>query len=111
MINSVGDFCLFLAKLAVASGTAVFVLYALRDRADIHYIAVPVGVASVGAYLVASVFMGLYEMAIDTIFVCFVEDEEKHDGSAAKPYYASDGLLKFMRFAARERQRRRGQKK
>lgn len=47
-------------------------------------------------FLIASMFIGVYEMIIDTIFICFCEDSEKNDGSPEKPYFMSKSLLKFM---------------
>ena len=40
--------------------------------------------------------MAVYDMAISTIFLCFCEDSERNDGSAAKPYYMEDSLRKFV---------------
>ena len=46
-------------------------------------------------------FLGVFEMVIDTIFICFCEDTERNDGSLQKPYFMSANLLRFM--AAEER--------
>ena len=35
-------------------------------------------------------------MAIDTLFLCAMEDLEKHDGSAEKPYFMSKSLMKAL---------------
>ena len=40
------------------------------------------------AYLISHTFIGVYEMAIDTIFLCFCEDSARNDG-INKPYYMS----------------------
>jgi hypothetical protein len=40
--------------------------------------------------------MGVYEMTIDTIFLCFCEDAEENNG-ADRPYFMSNGLMKVMR--------------
>ena len=34
----------------------------------------------------------VYQMAIGTINVCFLDDQNRNDGSAAKPYYMSKSL-------------------
>ena len=41
-------------------------------------------------------FFGVYEMAVDTLFLCFLEDIERNDGSASKPYYMSKDLKKIL---------------
>ena len=47
------------------------------------------------AYLIADSFIGVYEMAIDTIFLCFCEDSSRNDG-INKPYYMSRDLMQFV---------------
>ena len=34
----------------------------------------------------------VYQMAIGTINVCFLDDQNRNDGSAAKPYFMSKSL-------------------
>ena len=36
------------------------------------------------------------EMAVDTLFLCFLEDIERNDGSADKPYFMSSDLKKIL---------------
>ena len=36
-----------------------------------------------------SAFFGVYSMAVDTLFLCFLEDLERNDGSLEKPYFMS----------------------
>ena len=35
-------------------------------------------------------------MAVDTLFLCFLEDIERNDGSADKPYFMSSDLKKIL---------------
>ena len=35
-------------------------------------------------------------MAVDTLFLCFLEDLERNDGSREKPYYMSSSLKKIL---------------
>lgn len=37
----------------------------------LHYNLVPVVIVMVGTYLIATVFFGVYSMAVDTLFLCF----------------------------------------
>lgn len=48
------------------------------------------------AFLITSVFLSVYELALDTIFICFCEDQERNNGKD-RPYYSSVRLQKFMR--------------
>lgn len=35
-------------------------------------------------------------MAVDTLFLCFLEDMERNDGTPEKPYFMSRGLQKIV---------------
>ena len=37
-------------------------------------------------------FFMVYQMALGTINFCFLDDEDRNDGSAEKPYYMSKSL-------------------
>lgn len=45
------------------------------------------------AWAIASVFLDVFGLSVDTILLCFLKDKKLNDGSAAKPYYMSEGLL------------------
>ena len=50
---------------------------------DIHlnYHFVPMIIIILGTYAIATTFFSVYDMAVDTIFLCFLVDLDKHDGS------------------------------
>ena len=47
------------------------------------------------SYFIADVFLDLYKMTIDTIFLCFAEDS-KHNNGKDKPYFMSDEFKQYM---------------
>ncbi|KAJ8946090.1 hypothetical protein NQ318_010387, partial [Aromia moschata] len=94
-INSVGDFVLFLGKVLVVAATVLIGIKMLQNKDGVQHIWVPVTLAGLFAYFVAHCFITVYEMAIDTIFLCFCEDCERNDG-ISKPYYMSRGLMEFV---------------
>ena len=49
-----------------------------------------------GAYAIAKAFFLVYEMAVNTIFICFLQDEKKNDGSKDRPYFMSTSLRKLI---------------
>lgn len=49
----------------------------------------PTVIITLTAYLISSCFFSVYEMAIDTLFLCFLQDSEINDGSKEKPFYMS----------------------
>lgn len=50
-----------------------------------------------GAYLITTCFFDVYNMAVDTLFLCFLEDCERHDGSREKPYFMSKKLMLILK--------------
>ncbi|EGD78975.1 hypothetical protein PTSG_01948 [Salpingoeca rosetta] len=95
-INSVGSFVLLLSKLVVVASVGFGSLYWFEQTLNLTYPAVPVFVVCIVAWIISTIFTGVYDMTIDTVFLCFAEDSERNDGSVSRPLYASTNLLKFM---------------
>ncbi|GLH00597.1 CTL-like protein 2, partial [Gryllus bimaculatus] len=105
VLDKVTDFLLLLGKLLITVGV-VAVAFLIFDN-DVHYdgdedieeyayYLVPIFIVAISTYFVACVFFSVYAMAIDTIFLCFLEDLERNDGSPARPYYMSKKLLEIL---------------
>uniref|UniRef100_A0A7E4UU58 Choline transporter-like protein n=1 Tax=Panagrellus redivivus TaxID=6233 RepID=A0A7E4UU58_PANRE len=73
-INSVGDFVLFLAKAMVAVGIGIYSGYTFRSNPNVELWLAPTAICTVVAYFVASCFVSVYEMIIDTVFLCYAEE-------------------------------------
>uniref|UniRef100_A0A182U3T8 Choline transporter-like protein n=1 Tax=Anopheles melas TaxID=34690 RepID=A0A182U3T8_9DIPT len=73
-INGIGDFVLFLGKLAVASICGLISILLLRDNPDLHFYMAPVIIITVFAFFIAHIILSLYEMVVDTLFLCVCED-------------------------------------
>lgn len=93
-INTMGDFIIFLGKCIVTATAAAFSVFLIRKDPSVHYLAVPVVFSAICVYMVAHSMLCVYEMVIDTMFLCFVEDVNKNANSP-EGYYAPEGLLKF----------------
>lgn len=104
VLDKVTDFLLFIGKLVVVGGLGVLSFFFFSGQIPglekyvppLHYYFVPMIVIIIGSYMVASAFFGVYEMAVDTIFLCFLEDSECNDGSPEKPYFMSKRLMKIL---------------
>ncbi|XP_011067500.1 PREDICTED: choline transporter-like protein 1 isoform X3 [Acromyrmex echinatior] len=96
-INSVGDFVLFLGKILVVTLTIVSGIYLMQvqKKEGLNHPWIPITLAGIFAFLVSHCFISIYEMIIDTIFICFCEDCEKNDG-INRPYFMSRGLMEFV---------------
>lgn len=94
-INSVGDFVLFLGKVFVVGVTILIGTKWIEMKEGVQHMWVPLTLVGIFAFLVSHCFMTVYEMAIDTIFLCFCEDCEINDG-ISRPYFMSKGLMEFV---------------
>ncbi|XP_060771447.1 choline transporter-like protein 4 [Neoarius graeffei] len=106
VLDKVTDLLLFFGKLLVVGGVGVLAFYFFTGKivipnlsftaSSLNYYWMPIIAVVVGAYLIASAFFSVYNMCVDTLFLCFLEDLERNDGSAEKPYYMSKNLMKIL---------------
>ncbi|KAK8787087.1 hypothetical protein V5799_023137 [Amblyomma americanum] len=104
VLDKVTDLLLLVGKLVIVGIVAVPTFFVFARKVDalnnhlpeLNYYMLPVLTISVGAYIIASSFFSVYSMAVDTLFLCFLEDCERHDGSEEKPYYMSKELMKIL---------------
>uniref|UniRef100_A0A8C7FMN2 Choline transporter-like protein n=1 Tax=Oncorhynchus kisutch TaxID=8019 RepID=A0A8C7FMN2_ONCKI len=87
VLDKVTDFLLFLGKLLIVGLVGIFAFFFFSGR---------VKTVVVGSYLIAHGFFSVYAMCVDTLFLCFLEDLERNDGSAERPFLMSDRLLKVL---------------
>jgi len=100
VLDRVVDFLLFLGKLVIVLATGATSFFAfggyipeIQDKIpNLNYFFTPILFIAVGSYMIASAFFGVYNMAVDTLFLCFLEDLERNDGSDVKPYYMAKSL-------------------
>ncbi|CAG2106593.1 unnamed protein product [Medioppia subpectinata] len=95
-LNSVGDFLLFVAKICVVTAVAFIGIELIEEKShSLHYYWSPIIASALFAYFVSHCFLSVYEMAIDTLFLCFIEDCQQNDG-LRKPYFMSNSLMGFI---------------
>ncbi|CAH8474681.1 unnamed protein product [Schistosoma curassoni] len=96
VVDKVTDFILFIGKLVVVS-IVVDLYFILRGGLVWSPECLSsLSIIILASYLVASLFSSVFEMGVDTIFLCFLEDLEKNDGSAERPYYMSKNLMNIL---------------
>lgn len=96
VLDKVTDFILFLGQLLITGGVGVGSFYWFERQKNLNYYLAPVLILVIGSYMISACFFSVYNMAIDTVFLCFLEDLERHDGSPEKPYFMSKGLKKIL---------------
>jgi len=97
-ISMVGDFLMGIGKVFVAvltAGICSLILYNPDYKGYVNTPSFIVTVIFILAWGVASMFMVVYECAIDTIFMCFLIDEE-NNGKKGQKYLAHPDLVKLI---------------
>uniref|UniRef100_A0A8B9LX97 Choline transporter-like protein n=1 Tax=Astyanax mexicanus TaxID=7994 RepID=A0A8B9LX97_ASTMX len=105
VLDKVTDFLLFLGKLLIVGivGIGSFFFFSGKIKAveqaapTLNYYWVPILTLVFGTYLIAHGFFSVYAMCVDTLFLCFLEDVERNDGSAERPYHMSPNLLSTLK--------------
>ncbi|XP_078524684.1 choline transporter-like protein 5 isoform X2 [Lissotriton helveticus] len=104
ILDQVTDFLLFLGKILVAGGVGVLAFFFFTKRIpviaqqtpDLNYYWVPLLTVIIGSYLIAHGFFSVYAMCVDTLFLCFLEDLERNDGSPDRPFLMNKSLRKIL---------------
>lgn len=104
VIDKVTDFLLFICKLVVVGISGTLAFFYFDGRIDflsdynpkLNYYFVPIIIVVLGSYVIAHIFFSVYEMAVDTLFLCFLDDIERNDGSEQKPYFMGKELMKIL---------------
>uniref|UniRef100_A0A4W3I1S4 Choline transporter-like protein n=1 Tax=Callorhinchus milii TaxID=7868 RepID=A0A4W3I1S4_CALMI len=92
----------FFKMYLFSTGVLAFFFFTRRitiiaDEAPVlNYYWVPLMTVIFGSYLIAHGFFSVYAMCVDTLFLCFCEDLERNDGSAARPYFMSAELHRIL---------------
>ncbi|XP_036427413.1 choline transporter-like protein 2 [Colossoma macropomum] len=103
-LDKVTDFLLFLGKELIVGivGVCSYFFFTGKIKAveevtpPLNYRWVPIMTVMIGAYIIAHGFFSVYGMCVDTLFLCFLEDLERNDGSAERPYFMSKSLQKIL---------------
>uniref|UniRef100_A0A8C6P9C8 Choline transporter-like protein n=1 Tax=Nothobranchius furzeri TaxID=105023 RepID=A0A8C6P9C8_NOTFU len=106
VLDKVTDLLLFFGKLLVVGGVGVLSFFFFSGRIvlpgntfhteTLNYYWMPIITVVFGSYFIAHAFFSVYNMCVDTLFLCFLEDLERNDGSAEKPYFMSKNLMKIL---------------
>jgi len=95
-VHCVSAYVIFLGKLFVCIVTTLIAFIVLRNEFDsVGDYVIPTIAIAILAYAVAVAFFSVFDMAIDTLLLCFCEDTDRNNG-ADRPYYMSDHLKKHI---------------
>merc|ERR1719351_319776 len=104
VLDKIVDFVLLIGKLFVTAGmtTLCWALFTDKipfykvDTSQLNYYWMPIILVGITTFFIATGFFNVFGMAADTIFLCFLEDLERNDGSVEKPYFMGKGLRKVL---------------
>ncbi|XP_021362366.1 choline transporter-like protein 2 isoform X2 [Mizuhopecten yessoensis] len=104
VVDKVTEFIMLLGKLVIVGATAAGAYFFFSGGIDflknytptLNFYVVPIVIVTIVSYVVASCFFSVYSMAVDTLFLCFLEDLERNDGSVEKPFYMSKDLMNIL---------------
>jgi len=106
VLNGIVNFLLFIGKLVIVVGVGTLSYFffsrqipipELQDEIPtLNFLFTPITVIVIGTYFITSSFFSVYIMAVDTLFLCFLEDLERNDGTPQRPYFMPKGLQKVV---------------
>ena len=97
-VGFVADVVLFFTKIFIVAANAIgaYAFMAYNPNAFKNGVFDPVITVVfviVETFAIASIFFSNYQLAIDTIFLSVLEDLDKNDGSAQRPYHMSEKVI------------------
>ena len=104
VLNKMVDFLLFVGKIVIVAGAMgvsyfVFARWFTGQEGDVptfNFFLTPLIFITIGTYFIASSFFSVYAMAVDTIYLSFLQDLKCNDGSEEKPYFMEKSKLYFI---------------
>ncbi|KNC56218.1 uncharacterized protein AMSG_11472, partial [Thecamonas trahens ATCC 50062] len=84
-LTFVSNFLILLGKIVVVAITGLVGLVWLKTRDDLQYYAIPLILIIFAAYAISALFTTVFEMTIDTIFLCYCIDLDEYDGRYMSP--------------------------
>lgn len=108
VLDRVADFVFFIGRLLITVGVGVLGFFFFSKNLyidpdyrkyfapDLHYYWVQLLTVILGTYVITKTFFTVFEMAVDTVFLCAMKDLSINDGTPEKPYFMSTKLLKIL---------------
>eukprot|EP01116_Phalansterium_solitarium_P012472 TRINITY_DN2878_c0_g1_i2.p1 TRINITY_DN2878_c0_g1~~TRINITY_DN2878_c0_g1_i2.p1 ORF type:complete len:608 (+),score=118.10 TRINITY_DN2878_c0_g1_i2:131-1954(+) len=76
-VSVISDFVLFLGKVFVVAGSTLPIVFIIYNMKEVQFWAIPCLIVAIASFFVASGFMEVTHMAIDTILLSFCEDSDR----------------------------------
>ena len=84
VIDKVCDLLIFLGKICITASIGILAYFFFTHRIaqaekyvpELHYYFVPLALIIFGSYIIATCFFSVYSMAVDTLFICAIQDRQ-----------------------------------
>uniref|UniRef100_A0A6I8PP74 Choline transporter-like protein n=1 Tax=Ornithorhynchus anatinus TaxID=9258 RepID=A0A6I8PP74_ORNAN len=106
VLDKVTDLLLFFGKLLVVGAVGILSFFFFSNRIPppsehfraptLNFYWLPMLVVIFGSYIIAHGFFSVFAMCVDTLFLCFLEDLERNNGSPERPYYMPKSLMQIL---------------
>lgn len=105
VIDKVCDFLIFLGKVCITAGIGILSFFFFTGRIslvkdhvpELHYYFIPMILIIIGTYIIATCFFSVYSMAVDTLFICALEDLRLQDKDPGHQLVMPKGLKKVFK--------------
>jgi len=95
-LQCISSFCMLLGKISISALVTGGCFIFIKNTALTSVWVIPVVVIAISSYSIASLFMNVYDMAIQAVLLCFLEDISTNDGSKDRPYHCSKTLYALI---------------
>ncbi|XP_022170029.1 CTL-like protein 2 [Myzus persicae] len=108
VLDRVTDFIFFVGKIVIMGATIAAFYFEFYEPIEpikkmeffnqpvLNHKWLPMFIVAAGSWVISSTFFHVYSIAVDTLFLCFLEDSERNDGSADRPYFMSRKLMNIL---------------
>lgn len=98
-LTYISKFLLFLIKFLIAllMSLITYLIYTNTSNVFLQFKLLPAVLVGFGTYIIATIFFDVYAMAVDTLFLCVLDDVEQNDGTAEKPYSMSTFMQALLK--------------
>ncbi|XP_050532264.1 choline transporter-like 2 isoform X2 [Daktulosphaira vitifoliae] len=109
VLDKVTDFIFFIGKVIITGASIATFYFTFYETIEplkqfevfdkqfiLNYKWLPMIVVACGSWIISATFFHVYSIAVDTLFLCFLEDSERNDGSADRPYFMSHQLMNLL---------------
>ncbi|XP_026811384.1 CTL-like protein 2 [Rhopalosiphum maidis] len=108
VLDKVTDFIFFVGKIVIMGTTIAAFYFGFYEPLEpirkfeffnqpvLNYKWLPMVIIAASSWVISSTFFHVYSIAVDTLFLCFLEDSERNDGSADRPYFMSRKLMNIL---------------